>query len=678
MEENESSKLTNNQQEPEINNTQEAQPAAAAEAISGVGHVTAESISAEAEVEAMAKEIATQDEENANEAQAETAAPQFNVHTAEELKEMTDEQILSYLKEIAQTRPARPARDAVAAIKAEIDQRIAPKVEDVAEAPEAGVEAQPEAQATPAVEASDETATEPAAAEAPATEEEVSPVVAEIRSLLAAFEAAVEAEREEQRKEMENNAKEKRALLEEFGQIVKQIENSNPSAKLRAVRDIISKWKSIGYVSSSQRSINKEFKALSDEFFSKLNIERELRDLDHKKNLVEKTKLCEMAEALDKEPSTRKAYSQIVKLRETWKTIGPVAHEESDAVWKRFSEAANVITKKFRQLNADEKEKEKENYQKKLAICEEVEAFLNQERTSRKEIEALADKAQEFVTRWRSIGFAPKAVNDEIYARFRKSIDALYAIRKSFFKEQDARYAQNYKLKEALCEKAEAVMNSNDWRKTSDYLIELQREWKEIGPVANKHSELIWRRFRSACDTFFNNRQSQKDGETAEMKENLEKKRQVIAELEAYTAPEDAEQHLNDLKGFLQRWNSIGMVPSKEFASTARKFSDLVNKHYDKLNIDKAEAEIERYRGKVEALAAEGGDRLTRERVHIQNLLRQAEQDAETLENNISFFSKSKSSEKLVKEYTNKIAKAKADVEALNKKLAIVNEAIRR
>ncbi len=663
MEENESSLLAS-QQEPENNSANE--PHVEQAALDGVGHVTAEEVAQPAEVdtEDMVKAIAEVQEDGSADQQEENA-PAFNVHTAEELKEMTDEQILDYLKEIAQTRPARPAREAIAAIKAEIDARH----------PAEPVSTESEQQAPQTTEASESTPTdnEPAkvASEPSATEKE-------IRSLLDAFEAAVAAEKEEARKVMEGNAKEKGLLIEQLKQVVKSLESSDASSLLRTVRDIVTKWKNIGHIPSSHKSLNKDFKALTDEFFSKLNIERELRELDHKHNLLEKEKLCEQAEALDAETSIRKAYNQVQKLRDAWRAIGPVAREESDKIWARFSEAANNINKKFRKLIAEEREKEKENYEKKLAICEEVEAYVGIERSSRKDFEAIADKAQEFVTRWKSIGFAPKAVNDEIYARFRKSIDQLYALRKSFYKGQDETYAGNYKLKEAICEKAEAVMNSSDWRKTSDYLIELQREWKEIGPVAHRQSELIWRRFRNACDTFFNNRQSQKDGETAEMTENLHKKEQVIADLEAYQIPESDEQHLNDLKGFLQRWNTIGMVPSKDFNAIGKKFSELVNKHYDKLNIDKADADVERYRGKVEAMAAEGGDKIQKERIHLQSQIRQAEQAAETLENNINFFSKSKNAEKLVNEYKSKITKAKAEVAQLNKKLAVLNEIARR
>ncbi len=666
MEENESS-LLNKQQEPENNGSTTASNPTGEEAATAtletqhasidVAHITApEANSYGEEAEAMAKEVAdaTTDEPAAVQ---DEEAPAFDVRTTEELKGMTDEQILDYLKEIAKTRPARPAREAVAAISAEMASR---------QQTESKAEAESEAKSEDGAEAEVKEQHEP------------TPTEKEIAALLSAFDAAVAAEKEEARKKMEENAGAKKLLIEQLQQVIKAVEEADPSTMLHTVREIISKWKSIGHIPSSLKSLNKDFKALADEYFEYLNKERELRNYSQKLNLAKKEELCAQAEALDAEASIRKAYNQAQKLRETWKTIGPAAREENDKIWARFNEATGVIHKKFRQLVAEERVKEKENYEKKKAICEEVEAFLGLERSTRKEFDGLADKAQEFVAKWKTIGFAPKSVNDEIYARFRKAIDGLYDMRKAFFKGQDEQYADNYRKKEILCEKAESVMNSSDWRKTADYLIELQREWKDVGPVDHKRSDLIWKRFRGACDTFFNNRQSQKDGETAEMSENLQKKQAIIDELEAYASPADDEQHLNDLKNFVARWNGIGAVPSKDRNNVNKKFSALIDKHYDALNIDRADAEMERYRGKLEAMATEGGDRLQKERSRLMIQIRQAEQAAETLENNINFFSKSKTAEKLVNEYSGKIAKAKAEVEQLNKKMAVLNEVARR
>ncbi|MGN0029689.1 MAG: DUF349 domain-containing protein [Marinilabiliaceae bacterium] len=648
MEENESS-LLNNQQEPEIK-TNEAQPAN-----SEAKEANALEASKTTDVQAEANDA---DGEAAKAEGAAAETPAIKVLLPEELKSMTDGQILDYLKDMTARRPARPAREAVDAVKAEVSQRMTAAAEK-SELFEGEHTAEGETEPT---------------AERTSAETETPALWKEIEGLIEAFESAVAAEKEEARKKMELNAEAKQKLVDRLKDIVKTVETTSASSLLHSVREITSEWKSIGSVPSSKKNLAKEFKNLADEYFGSLKIEREMRDLDHKRNMLEKEKLCEQAEALANEQSIRKAYNQVQKLRDAWKAIGPVSREDSEKIWARFSEAANVINKKFKQLNAEEREKEKENYQKKLAMCDEVEAYVAKERTGRKDFEEIADKAQEFVAKWKTVGFAPKSVNDEIYARFRKAIDTLYALRKSFYKEQDAQYAQNYRLKEALCEKAESVMNSNDWRKTTDYLIELQREWKDVGPVAHKQSELIWRRFRKACDTFFDNKQSQRDGETAEMQENLKKKQQIIEDLTNYQAPESQEQHLADLKEFLQRWNSVGMVPGKDFASIGKKFSELLNKHYDKLNIDKAEIELERFRGKIEALAAEGGDRLQKEKAHLMTQIRQAEQAAETLGNNINFFSKSKNADKLIKEYQSKIEKAKDEVAQLNKRLAIINE----
>lgn len=467
---------------------------------------------------------------------------------------------------------------------------------------------------------------------------------------------------------MEENADAKSALLEQMKQVVAETQTNNPSKLLSTVKDIIAKWKSIGHIPSNRKQLNKLFHSLTEEYFSKLNIDRELRNLDMKHNLAEKVKLCEQAEALTNVDTTRKAFNQLQKLRDAWKAVGPVPRAESDAIWERFKAASKTITENFRKSNDELHEQEKENYKLKLAICDEVEALLAKEMTP-KEVENLSKKAQDFTARWRAIGFAPKNVNDEIYKRFRQSLDKMYDLSHAYRKEQSERYESNLRLKEALCEKAESVMNSTDWRQTSDFLIALQKEWKEVGPVSHRNSDAIWKRFRKACDTFFDNKQSQHQGELTVQTENLAKKRAIIEELKAYQAPENEEEHLKELKEIVARWNAIGLVPSSDKGAVNKEFATLIGKQYDALHIDRADAELEQYRGKLEAMAAEGGDRLRKERIRMQTQVRQAEQAIETLENNILFFAKSKTSDKIVGEFNAKIAKARQELEQLNKKM---------
>lgn len=638
MEENQSPLLTE-QQEPEKERAENAKQAVAQTEETAAG----ESAQQEAE-------------ESDTEENPDAQIPSFEGKTEEELKSMTDEELLTYLKEVATITPARSVRDAVDAIRGEVDTRFA-KQEP---AEKADSEADKEGEDQACKNAAEVSATETA-----------------IRELIKIFDAAVAAEKEEARKKMEANAEAKQGLLDQLTQVVAETQNENPSKLFGKVKDIIAQWKAIGHIPSSKKQLNKQFHSLTEEFFCKLNIDRALRDLDKRHNLEEKTKICEQAEALTTDPATRKAYAALQKLRDAWKAIGPApTRAENDAIWERFLAASKTIGQNYHKTNVEMREKEKENYEVKKGICEEVEALLAKELTP-KEIDGIHNKVQEFMARWKSVGFAPKSVNDEIYKRFRKGIDGLYDIRHAYMKEQNARFDANMRLKEALCEKAEAVMNSTDWRQTSNFLIGLQKEWKEVGPVSNRQSEAIWKRFRKACDTFFDHKQSQQEGELNEQNDNLAKKRAVIEELKAYAAPEDQEQHLKDLKAFVAKWNAIGMVPSKDRATVNKEFSTLIGKHYDSLNIDKAEAEMEQFRGHVEAMAAEGGDRLRRERNKLQNLVRQAEQAVETLENNIGFF-KSKDPNKIAAEFNSKIAKAKSELEQLNKKMAIFNEVANR
>lgn len=597
-----------------------------------------------------------------------SATEEHKGKTPEELKNMSDAELQALLEETVVLGTSHGVRQAVDAIRAEVDARFphatAPAETEAADAPQPGDEGQPEA--APNAEA--ETPTETTEAEEAMTPEEEA-----MRNLLAKYGERLEAERQEARKKMEQNAEAKSKLLEQLEQVVAATQASNPSKLLGTVKDIIAKWKEIGHIPASRRSLNKSFHSLTEEFFGKLNIDRELRELDMRRNMDAKIKLCEQAEALTTVSTTRKAYSQMQKLRDSWKAIGPVPRAESDSLWERFKAAGKIITQNFRKSNEELREQEKENYKVKLGICEEIETLLNTEMT-RKDLENLAKKAQDFTTRWKSVGFAPKDVNDEIYRRFRKSLDKLYDMRRAYVKEQNERFDANLRLKEALCEKAEAVMNSTDWRQTSNFLIGLQKEWKEVGPVSNRHSEAVWRRFRKACDTFFDNKQSQHEGELSAQGDNLVKKRALLDELKAYAAPSDEAQHLADLKSFVLRWNAIGLVPSADRSNVNKEFAALIDKQYGALNIDRADAEMEQYRGKVEAMAAEGGDRLRRERIKMQAQVRQAEQDVETLENNIGFFAKSKNSDKIISEFNTKIANARTELEKLNKRMEVINE----
>lgn len=601
------------------------------------------------------------------EVETDNATEEHKGKTPEELKNMSDAELLALLEETVVLGTGLGVRQAVDGIRAEVDARF-PRTTAPTEA-EPAAATQPDGEGQPSA---DDKADEEAVAPTE-TEEATTPEEEAMRSLLAKYDERMEAERREARKKMEQNAEAKSKLLEQLEQVVAATQTSNPSKLLGTVKDIIAKWKEIGHIPTSRKSLNKSFHSLTEEFFGKLNIDRELRELDMRRNMDAKIKLCEQAEALTTVSTTRKAYSQMQKLRDSWKAIGPVPRAESDALWERFKAAGKIITQNFRKSNEELREQEKENYKVKQGICDEIEALLNTEMT-RKDLENLVKKAQDFTARWKSVGFAPKDVNDEIYRRFRKSLDKLYDMRRAYVKEQNERFDANLRLKEALCEKAEAVMNSTDWRQTSNFLIGLQKEWKEVGPVSNRHSEAVWRRFRKACDTFFDNKQSQHEGELSAQGDNLVKKRALLDELKAYAAPTDEAQHLADLKDFVLRWNAIGLVPSADRNSVNKEFAAQIDKQYSALNIDRADAEMEQYRGKVEAMAAEGGDRLRRERIKMQALVRQAEQDVETLENNIGFFAKSKNSDKIISEFNTKIANARTELEKLNKRMGIINE----
>lgn len=577
---------------------------------------------------------------DAEQIEEQPAVVEVEKKSAEELAAMSDAELHDYMKTLMGAASARQVVKAVNAIKDEFAKRNAP--------------ADPEQQ----------------------------PVLSEgakvFDELYKAFKAALDKEKEEQRKEEEENAEKKSKLLEQLTKLLTDGSAKNPSSLHAAVRDIQSKWKEVGHIPAERRDLDRNFKNALDEYFDKLKIERALREVDMKRNLEEKLKLCEQAEALLASDSIKELSQQSEALMELWKGIGHVKDkEESDKVWERFKSARSAISKKIRSLSSDLKEREKVNYAEKVKLCEEAEALLETSMSKAREVDAISAKVEDLRKRWKTFGRAPKELNEAVYQRFCDACDKLFDKRRVFFKEQNTQYSDNARLKEALCEKAEAVKDSTDWKQTADYLIELQNEWKTIGPVASRQSDVLWKRFRAACDAFFNRRNEDRDNAQSERVDNLKKKKALIAELKAYQAPADADAYIKELKEFARKWNAIGFVPMKDREAVNSEYSSLLNKHFDALNVDKSENDLRNFKARIEAMSGDsaGRDRVSRERSRLMAQIKQAEQDVETLENNIGFFAKSKNAESIVADVQKKIDAARKELAKLNQKLAMIDGA---
>ncbi|MCQ2204249.1 MAG: DUF349 domain-containing protein [Bacteroidales bacterium] len=473
--------------------------------------------------------------------------------------------------------------------------------------------------------------------------------------------------------EHEANSKAKRSIIEQMGKL---LEGEDVNTYNQQFRELIAQWKQIGTVAQADyQDISTKYKQHVDHFFDNLKLNHDMRVLDQKRNYEEKIKLCEEAEALAEKTSAIKSFNEIQRLHSQWKQIGTVPAEVREELWNRFKAATSIVNERFHKYIDENKEREKANYEAKLQLIAQVEEIAKGDLSSAKLIEAAAQQVGEIQEKWRTIGIVPKAVNTEVYTRFRKICDEVYNKRRAFFKEQNATLSANLELKKQLIAEVEALKTENkEWKEIFNKIVELQKKWKTIGPVPYKVSEDIWKKFRSACDYFFEERDKATSAEDEEREKNYELKKAILEELKATTLPEEPDMLFKAVQGFQQRWNGIGPLPGKK-REIHQEFMDIVNKLYDKCASDDSSKNIQRFRAKMELIkdSADGQSKLTAERNRLIAKITQLENDVHTLENNIGFFSKSKNSEALKNDFENKIKTAKRNIEQANEKLDIID-----
>ena len=462
----------------------------------------------------------------------------------------------------------------------------------------------------------------------------------------AEYNKQLEAERDE-------NLTKKQAIIEELKALVE-----NPGEMKDAFphfRDIQNRWRETGPVPQQNfRDINETYQLYVTKFYDLVDINRELRDLDFKKNLEAKTAYCESAEALAEEEDVVEAFKELQKLHEQWKDLGPVAKEFREEIWERFRAATSVINKRYQAHFEGLKAQQVENLAKKEALCERVEAIAAQEITSSSEWNALSKEIEKIQAEWRSIGFATRKENQKVYDRFRAACDKFFERKRASFSEFKDSMNENLAKKMAIIEEAESLKDSTDWKATSDRLIELQKQWKEIGAVPRKKSEQIWKRFRAACDAFFTARDNRPAG-PGNLSGNLAAKKALIEEIKAYVP--DAEKDAEARKDFEERWKAIGFVPFKEKDAIQAAYREAMEAKFPGFG----------QRGRREGGRREGGNgrRPLTESDRLKEQFNQLQQEIQTYENNIGFFGLSKGAEKLKAQMQERIDAAKAKLEDL-------------
>ncbi len=480
---------------------------------------------------------------------------------------------------------------------------------------------------------------------------------------------------EQQEKEKQENLEKKKAVLDELRELLRS------EGSLKEIYDkfneIQDKWKSIGAVPRGEiNSLWENYRFLIEQFFDKVKISRELRDMGLKKNLEEKLALCERVEGLMLCESINDSFKQLQECHQHWKEIGPVPQEKRDEIWERFKSTTDKINQIRRDHYAKIEEEQKANYDAKVAICEKMEEIVNEPVNSINAYQKKSNEVNELFKLWKQVGPIHKKQSDEIWNRFKGSMNSFFDSKKEFFSKLKVQQMENYNKKLQICVEVENLVDSTEWKKTTDYIKKLQEEWKNIGPVPKRHSDKIWKRFRTACDAFFKNKSEHFSSIKGKEDDNLKAKQQVIENIKAYELKKDRNENMEAIRGFQREWMSIGHVPMKMKDALQKEYRDLIDGLFDKMRANDNELSTTEFRNMVNGMKDDPGsrDKIRRERINLQSKIQKLRDEIATLENNIGFFAASKQSDLLKAEYEKKIAKIKNDVKVLEAKMKIINE----
>lgn len=509
--------------------------------------------------------------------------------------------------------------------------------------------------------------------EAGGKEEEFTPAVdgseARLKDLIREYRTRRDAFLANLEQEKEENLKVKLGIIEELKALVNSDETLNHT--FTRFRELQQRWKETGPVPQQQvKDLWETYNLHVENFYNFIKINKELRDLDLKKNYEQKVALCEQAEALVLEPSIVEAFHKLQKLHDEWRETGPVANEYKEALWERFKEASSRINKQHQEHFEALKAEQVHNLELKEGLCVAAEELVAQPLTTLKEWNRANDRLLEIQKTWKTIGFAPKKDNNRIYERFRAACDRFFESKRQFFAGVKSEMEHNLQLKNEICAQAEALQNSEEWKKTTDELIALQARWKQIGAVSRRHSDAVWKRFRAACDHFFERKAAHFAGVDGEHEENLRRKLALLDEMAAADVKAGGYEVIKD---FQRRWGEIGFVPIKQKNAIQKRYKAAVDALFDALRGSERDRSMNRFREKVSSLKGAGDRRLRSERERLYNKVRQMEQDIALLENNIGFFTKSKNADALVAEVKAKIERAKAEMAATIEKVRLID-----
>ncbi len=472
----------------------------------------------------------------------------------------------------------------------------------------------------------------------------------------------------------ESNLQKKYDIIEEIKALINNKESINKT--FHDFRDLQDKWRMIGPVPQAKlKDLWDTYHHHVENFYDFIKINKELRDLDLKKNLETKMEICEKSEELLVEPSIIKAFNVLQKYHEQWREVGPVPRDKKDELWERFKAATSIINKKHQDYFEGRKSDQKKNLDAKIALCENVEQISLIEIDNHRDWDEKSKELIELQKVWRTIGFAPKKDNNKIYERFRIASDKFFDRKREFYNQNKEEQQVNLQLKTDLCLQAEALKDSTDWKKTADEFITIQKAWKEIGPVPRKYSDIIWKRFRSACDSFFESKAKHFSSIDGEQSDNLRRKRALLEEVKQFALTGDDSADLDKLKDFQRQFTEIGHVPFKDKDAIQNEFRDVINRHFDTLRIDEKRRNLMKFKSKVanNTTSGRGQNKMRFEREKYMTKLKQMESDLALLDNNIGFFANTKNASALIDDVNQKIANTKEKIEFLKEKIRIMD-----
>ena len=495
-----------------------------------------------------------------------------------------------------------------------------------------------------------------------------------IMSVIKEKRSALTAELEKQK---EMNLQVKLSIIEELKELVESPDDANKS--YTEFKKLQQQWNEVKLVPQAKvNELWKNYQLYVEKFYDLLKLNNEFREYDFKKNLEIKTHLCEAAEKLADEEDVVSAFHQLQKLHQEFRDTGPVAKELRDEIWARFKAASTTVNRRHQQHFEALKEVEQHNLDQKTVICEIIEAIDYKELTNFASWESKTQEVIALQNKWKTIGFAPQKMNVKIFERFRKACDEFFRKKGEFFKSLKEGMNENLEKKRALCEKAEALKDSTDWKATADELTKLQKEWKTIGPVAKKYSDAVWKRFISACDYFFEQKNKATSSQRSVEQENLEQKKAIIEKLNAIDDQMDTEEATQLVRDLMKEWNGVGHVPFKEKDRIYKQYHSQVDKLFERFNISASNKKLSNFKSTISSIQEGSPQALYREREKLVRAFDNMKNELQTYENNLGFLTtSSKKGNSLLTEINRKVEKLKADIELVKEKIKVVDENIK-